>query len=102
MTADDTGPSAVGTGLLVAQGRSLAFEQRLQGAFGETGRRRLGDLLHRVEIDLKSGSVVAEGAARHDFAPLRRELTEFPHFIRRQIAPCHPGDSLALTTNGPE
>lgn len=35
--------------------------------------RRLGDLLQGVEIDIESGAVVPESAARDDLAPLRGE-----------------------------
>ena len=102
VAADGTGPSAVGTRLLLAQGGGLAFEQRLQSAFGETGGRRLGDLLHGVEINLKSGAIVAEGAAGDDFAPLGGELAEFVEVVRRQVAPCHAPSSLELASSGRE
>ena len=83
LATDGTGPAAVGTGLLLAQGGGLPFQQRLQGAFGDAGRGRLGDLLHRVEIDVESGAVRAEGPAGDDLAPLTGELAEFVEILRR-------------------
>jgi hypothetical protein len=56
----------------------------LQGAFGQAGCRRLGDLLHGVEIDIESGTVVAEPATGHNLAPLRGELTDFLEFLGRE------------------
>ena len=100
LTAEGAEPSAVGTGLLLAQGVGLLFEQGLQGALGEAGGGGLGDLLHGVEIDIESGAVVAEGAAGDDFAPLGGEVTEFLEFlgVNRRRAMMRP--ALELRTRG--
>jgi hypothetical protein len=59
---------------LLAQRLSLLFEEGLEGSRGKSAGRGVGDLLHRTEIDVESGPVVAEGASRDDFAPLGREV----------------------------
>src|SRR5947199_9080146 len=74
LTAEGARPSAVGTGLLLAQGLRLLVEEGLQGSFGEARRGSVGDLLHGAEIDIESGPRVAEGASGDDFAPLSGEL----------------------------
>jgi hypothetical protein len=63
--------------LLGSQGLGLLFKASLQGAFGQTGRSGLGDLLHGVQIDVEAGPVIPEGPAGDDFAPLRRHIPEF-------------------------
>jgi hypothetical protein len=84
-----TRPAAVGTGLLGAQAGGLLVEQSLQGAFGQAGGGRLGDLLHGVEVDVEPRAGVAEGAAGNDLAPLRRELPEFVQFLLCKRSACH-------------
>jgi hypothetical protein len=68
----------------------------LQRAFGQAGRRRLGDLFHGVEIDIESGTVVAEPATGHNLAPLGRELTDFLEFLGREPTACHDASSLGV------
>jgi hypothetical protein len=53
--------------LLVSQGIGLPLQQALQGAFDQSGRSRLGDLLQSVQIELEG---IIAGAAGDDFAPL--------------------------------
>jgi hypothetical protein len=96
LATDGTGPSAVGTGLLLAQGGGLPFQQRLQGAFGEAGRGRPGDLLHGVEIDIESGAGLAEGAAGDDLAPLAGALAEFVELLRRDATTGHDASCLGV------
>ena len=48
---------------MLAQGLGLLFEEGLEGSLGKPGGRSVGDLLHSTEIDVESGSVVAEGAS---------------------------------------
>src|SRR2546421_1317055 len=62
LTAQDTRSAAVGTGALRAQGLGLLLEENLQGALGKPRRGGQGDLLHRGEIDVESGPLVAEGS----------------------------------------
>jgi hypothetical protein len=65
------------------------LEKGLQGSLGEPGGGGAGDLLHSIEIDIESGSVVAKGASGNDFAPLGGEVVEFLEFLRRKGAACH-------------
>ena len=76
LTAEGTKASAVGAGLLWAQGVGLLFEEDLQGPLVESGGSGLGDLLHGVQIDVQPRAVVAEGAAGDDFAPLGGKVTQ--------------------------
>ena len=55
----------------------LSFEQIGEGSFGESGGGGIGDLFHGVEIDVESGSVVAEGSSANNFAPIGDELADF-------------------------
>jgi hypothetical protein len=98
LTADDTGASARGTGLLFSQGVGLLFQESLQGAFGETGGGGAGDLLHGVEIDIESRPVVAKGASGDDFAPAGGEVTEFLKFLGGEGAACHAASCLDVET----
>jgi hypothetical protein len=83
--------------LLLPQGGRLLVEERLQSAFGHAGGRGLSDLLHRVEIDIESRTLVAEGAAGDDLAPLRRELPQFIELLGRERSPCHDASHQRVT-----
>jgi len=98
LTPDGTSPSAVGAGLLIAQGGGLTVEESLEGAFGEALGGSVGDLLHGVEVDVESGSVIAERAASDDFAPLGSELTEFQEFLWGERTTSHEASSQEVTT----
>jgi hypothetical protein len=102
LPAEGTRPSAVGTGLLLAQSGGLLLEEGLQGALGETGGGRPGDLLHGPEIDIESGPVVAEGASGDDLAPLGGEVVEFLEFLGRKGAACHDASCIAVKTRARE
>lgn len=96
LTAEGTKSSAVGTGLLFAQGGGLLFEEGLQGALGESRGGGQGNLLHGRKIDIESGPVVAEGASGDDFAPLSGEAAEFVEFLRGEAAACHDASCLGV------
>jgi hypothetical protein len=78
--AGRTGPTAVGTGLFLGQGGTLAFQEGRQDAFGQPRGGGLSDRLHRIEVDIESGSVVAEGPTGDDFPRLGRELAKVVEF----------------------
>jgi hypothetical protein len=96
VTADGTRPPTPGTGLVLAQRLGLLFQERLQGAFGETGGGGLGDLLHGIEIDVESGSLVAEGTAGNNSAPLRGEVAELLKFLGGKGAACHAASCVGV------
>ncbi len=98
LTAQGTRSSAVGTGLLLAQGISLLFEEGLQGALGESRGGDAGDMLHGIEIDVESRAVVAEGASGDDFAPLGGEAAKFVEFLGGEGAACHDASCLGVET----
>jgi hypothetical protein len=102
LTAEDTKPPAVGTGLLLAQGVGLLLEEGLQGALGESVGGGAGDLLHGIEIDLKSGAAVAAGASGDDFAPLGGEAAEFLELLGGEGAVCHDASCLGVETRSGE
>ena len=96
LAAEGTGSPALGTGLLLAQGVGLLFEEGLQSALGEPGGGGAGDWLHGSEIDVEPGAVVAEGAAGNDFAPLGGEAAEFLQFLRGERAVCHDASCVGV------
>jgi hypothetical protein len=98
LTLDGTGPSAVGTGLLIAQGGGLTVEEGSEGAVGESGGGGAGNLLHRIEVHVESGSVVAEGTTGDDLAPLGGELAELEEFFRSERTTCHKTPCPEVTT----
>jgi len=102
LAAEDTRPPAVGTGLLLAQGGGLSFEEGLQGSLSEAGGGGEGNLLHGGEIDVESGTVVAEGASGDDFAPLGGEATEFLDFVGRKATACHDASCVGVETRAKE
>src|SRR6185369_5802264 len=102
LAADDTGASAVGTGLVLTQGIGLLFQKGLQGALGEAGGSGTGELLHGVQVDVEPGSVVAESTAGDDFAPLGSEALELLELFGSEGAACHAASCLKVesTTRG--
>lgn len=96
LTADGTGPSARGTGLLFAQGGGLLFEKGLQSALGESSGGGPGELLHGVEIDVESRTVVAEGASGDDFAPLGGEALELLELFGSERTACHDASCIGV------
>jgi hypothetical protein len=96
LTAGDARSSAIGTGLLLAQGIGLLFEEGVQGALGEAGSGGEGDLLHGIEIDIESGSVLAEGASGDDFAPLGGQVTEFLKFFGGERTASHDASCVGV------
>lgn len=93
---------AVGTGLLLTQGVGLLFEKGLQGALGESRGSGAGDLLHGIEIDVKSGSVVTEGAPGDDFTPLGGQVTEFLEFLGGELTARHNASCVRVATGTTE
>jgi hypothetical protein len=47
-----------------------------QGTLGQAGRGGAGALLHQVEVHVKAGAGLAEGAAGDDFAPAAGEVAD--------------------------
>jgi hypothetical protein len=83
---------------LLAQGVGLLFEQGLQGALGESGGGGEGDLLHGIQVEVESGSVVAAGASGNDFAPLSGEAAKFMEFFGGEGAACHDASCVGVET----
>jgi hypothetical protein len=98
LSAKRAKPSAVGTGLLLAQGVGLLFEESLQGTLGEASGGGEGDLLQSRQIDIESGALVAEGASGDNFAPLGSEAAEFLDFVRGKGAVCHDASCVGVRT----
>lgn len=98
LAAEDTKASAVGTGPLLAQRLGLLLQEGLQGAFRESSGSGGGDLLHGGEIDVESGSVVAEGVSGDNLAPLSSETVEFLEFFGSEGARSHDASCLGVET----
>jgi hypothetical protein len=67
-----------------------------QGALGQTNRSGAGDLLHRVEVHVEAGAVIAEGAAGDDFAPALGEVTDLLEQLGGELAAWHGLSCLVL------
>jgi len=102
VAADGTGDAAVGARLLVAEGGGVTVEEGLEGALGEALSGRVGDLFHRGEVDVESGSVVAEGASGDDFPPLGGQLAEFEEFVGGEGTACHDVSCQRVPANRTE
>jgi hypothetical protein len=59
----------------------LLLEQELESPFGQPFRGHGGDLFHGSEVDVESGSVVAEGPFGDDFGPAGGKGAEFLEFL---------------------
>jgi hypothetical protein len=86
---DGTRPAAVGTGLVVARELGLSRRGLLQGAGRQSAGRGLSDLLHLGQIDLEAGSLVPEGAADDDFAPLLGDDGDTIQILGSQLPRTH-------------
>jgi hypothetical protein len=89
LAADDTGPSALGTGLLFPQTLGLLFEQGLQSSFGESGSSGLGDELRGLQIHVESRSVGSDSVSGDNFAPLGSQTAEVLEFFGCEGSLCH-------------
>jgi hypothetical protein len=67
--------------LVVGKPLGLLVKEELQGSFGQPLGRRGGDLFHGSEVDVQTGSVVAEGPFGNDFPPLGGEVSELVEFF---------------------
>jgi hypothetical protein len=96
LTLDRAGPPTVRAGLLRSQPLGLLLEQDAEGAFADAGGGGAGHVLHRLEIDFRARSGVAEGAAGDDFAPLRGKVPDDLEFLGRELATRHSLSCLVL------
>jgi hypothetical protein len=63
------------------EGLGLLLQEGSQRALGQSVGSRGGDLLQGAEVHVEAGAGVAEGAARHDLAPLGGQVTELLEFL---------------------
>ncbi len=90
--------AAVGTKSGASQTLGLPFEQVGEGSFGESGGGGLGDWFHGVEIDVESGSVVAEGSSANNFAPMGGKVADLLEQFWGKLAGWHGLYYLVLVT----
>src|SRR5438552_145232 len=83
LPAEGTRPSAVGTGLLLAQSLGLLFEEGVQGALRESGGGSQGDLLH----DASCVGVVTTTKEKVPSLPYRDELDTAKLFMTSSCRP---------------
>ena len=83
VAADGTGLSAVGAGLLFAQGGCPPFEQGFQGALGQAAGGGRGHFLEGGEVQVRAGAVTTTGTAGHNFSPLLGQFVEFLEVLGR-------------------
>jgi hypothetical protein len=74
----------------------LLLQAGAQGALGQAGGGGAGDLLHRVEIDVEAGSLLAEGAAGDDFAPAGGQVANLLKHLGGGLAARHGVSCLVL------
>src|SRR5262245_59113710 len=98
-TPDRAGPLAGGAGQLGGELSGLLLGEVFEGAGGQPGGGRGGDLLHLVEVRIERWSVVAVGVAGDDFAPLLGEVRDGRELLGRQFACGHRPSCLALGVN---
>ena len=100
--ADRADGAASRTGLLWAERLGLLLQELGQGAFGQTCGGSVDDLLHRVEVDIQTGPLVAEGAAGDDFTPVGGEGADFLEESGREFAMRHGKSFLVLVARARE
>jgi hypothetical protein len=71
------------TRLLVAQELGLLAGGLFESAGRQAAGRGLGDLLHLRQIDVQAGTLVPEGTADDDFAPVLGDLGDAPKIVGR-------------------
>jgi hypothetical protein len=96
LVAQEAGSTAVGARRLGAESLGLLLQEGGEGALGQAGRRRRGDLLQRLEVDLRAGARLAEGATGDDFSPLDGQVTDLLDLLRREFALRHEQSCLVL------
>jgi hypothetical protein len=96
LALDRAGPPTVGAGLLCSQPLGLLLEQDAEGAFADACGGGTRNVLHRLEINFRARSRVAEGASGDDFAPLRGEVAEDLEFLGGELATRHNLSCLVL------
>jgi hypothetical protein len=89
-------PPALRTGLLLAQGVGLLFQEGLQGAFGQAGGGGVGDLFHGIQTDVEPGPFGAEGAPGNALAPLGRETLDLLELLGGEGAACQDASRLGV------
>jgi hypothetical protein len=97
LTLDGTNPPAVGAGLFVPQCGGLTLQKGLESAFGDSLGGGVSDLLHHCEIDIESGTLVAEGASGDDFSPLSGEEAKLVEFARSERTSGHETSCQEVT-----
>ena len=97
--ADQTGLSAVGTGLMAAQGGSLLRGSSFHGAGDQPPQCGHGDVFQSGQIDIRSGAVFAEGLAADDFSPASCQFLESIEIVWGECARGHLLSLLEVASN---
>lgn len=82
LSLHEAGSSAVGAGLLRAEGLGLLLQSGSERAFGQSSGGRRGELLQSGEIEVEAGAGLTEGPSGDNFAPLGRESTDILEVLR--------------------
>lgn len=90
--------TAVGTVSGISEAVGLTFEEVGEGSFGESLGGGIGELFHSVEIDVASGSVVAEGLSGDNFPPVGGEFADLLEKFRGKLSCRHNLYHLVLAT----
>jgi hypothetical protein len=100
VVSHQAGPSAVGARLVLTEGDGLLFEEGGEGALGEAGRGRGGELFQVGKGGVEGGPGFAEGPAGDNFAPLGGQGADFLEVLGRKFAACHRLSCLEVAENG--
>jgi hypothetical protein len=90
--------AALGAQLFGGEFAGLLFEEQLEGSLGQSVCGGVGDLLEGAEVDVESGSVVAEGPLGDDLAPLGSESAELAEFLGRESRGRHGSSCLHVAS----
>jgi hypothetical protein len=78
------------------------LQERGEGALGQSAGGDVGDLLQGEQIDVESGSGVAERAARDDFPPLGSQIAYILEFLGCESGSGHRLSCLVLASRNGE
>ena len=100
--AEGADGAASWTGLLRTERLGLLLQEKGKGAFRKSCSGGVDYLLHRVEVDIQTRTIVTEGAARDDFTPVGGERADFLEESGGEFATWHGKSFLVLVATATE
>jgi hypothetical protein len=81
--------AAVGTGGVGGEGLGLLLQEASERPLGQSPGGGRGDLFEGGQVGVEAGAGIPEGPARHNFAPLGRQVTDILEFLGSQLRSGH-------------